>query len=115
MLSNVEITLDIPFDIHGGGNDLKFPHHENEIAQTCACNGLDKASDFAKYWFHNGFLNLSEKMSKSLGNVIYIKDLLNDYQGNHIRLALLSTQYRQPIPWSKKASRSSKINLFKDK
>ena len=116
-----EITLDIPFDIHGGGNDLKFPHHENEIAQTCACNGLDNASDFAKYWFHNGFLNLeSEKMSKSLGNVIYIKDLLNDYQGNHIRLALLSTQYRQPIPWSKKLldqakSISSKINIFLEK
>ena len=113
-----EITLDIPFDIHGGGNDLKFPHHENEIAQTCACNGLDNASDFAKYWFHNGFLNLeSEKMSKSLGNVIYIKDLLKEYQGNHIRLALLSTQYRQPIPWSKKLldqakSISEKINNF---
>ena len=113
-----EITLDIPFDIHGGGNDLKFPHHENEIAQTCACNGLDNATDFAKYWFHNGFLNLeSEKMSKSLGNVIYIKDLLNEYQGNHIRLALLSTQYRQPIPWSKKLldqakSISKKINSF---
>ena len=115
-----EITLDIPFDIHGGGNDLKFPHHENEIAQTCACNGLDNASDFAKYWFHNGFLNLeSEKMSKSLGNVIYIKDLLKEYQGNHIRLALLSTQYRQPIPWSKKLldqakSISEKINNFLD-
>ena len=68
-----EITLDIPFDIHGGGNDLKFPHHENEIAQTCACNGLDNASDFAKYWFHNGFFNLeSEKMSKSLGNMLSI-------------------------------------------
>lgn len=113
-----EITLDIPFDIHGGGNDLKFPHHENEIAQTCACNGLDNATDFAKYWFHNGFLNLeSEKMSKSLGNVIYIKDLLKEYQGNHIRLALLSTQYRQPIPWSKKLldqakSISEKINNF---
>jgi cysteinyl-tRNA synthetase len=113
-----EITLEIPFDIHGGGNDLKFPHHENEIAQTCACNGLDNASDFAKYWFHNGFLNLeSEKMSKSLGNVIYIKDLLKEYQGNHIRLALLSTQYRQPIPWSKKLldqakSISEKINNF---
>ena len=115
-----EITLDIPFDIHGGGNDLKFPHHENEIAQTCACNGLDNASDFAKYWFHNGFLNLeSEKMSKSLGNVIYIKDLLREYQGNHIRLALLSTQYRQPIPWSKKLldqakSIYEKINNFLD-
>ena len=113
-----EITLDIPFDIHGGGNDLKFPHHENEIAQTCACNDLDNATDFAKYWFHNGFLNLeAEKMSKSLGNVIYIKDLLNEYQGNHIRLALLSTQYRQPIPWSKKLldqakSISKKINSF---
>ena len=116
-----EITLDIPFDIHGGGNDLKFPHHENEIAQTCACNGLNNAADFAKYWFHNGFLNLeSEKMSKSLGNVIYIKDLLNDYQGNHIRLALLSTHYRQPIPWSKKLldqakSISSKINNYLEK
>jgi len=113
-----EITLDIPFDIHGGGNDLKFPHHENEIAQTCACNDLDNATDFARYWFHNGFLNLeAEKMSKSLGNVIYIKDLLNDYQGNHVRLALLSTQYRQPIPWSKKLldqakSISKKINSF---
>ena len=116
-----EITLDIPFDIHGGGNDLKFPHHENEIAQTCACNDLDNATDFAKYWFHNGFLNLeAEKMSKSLGNVIYIKDLLNEYQGNHIRLALLSTQYRQPIPWSKKLldqakSISKKINSYLEK
>ena len=116
-----EITLDIPFDIHGGGNDLKFPHHENEIAQTCACNDLDDATDFAKYWFHNGFLNFeAEKMSKSLGNVIYIKDLLNEYQGNHIRLALLSTQYRQPIPWSKKLldqakSISKKINSYLEK
>ena len=116
-----EITLDIPFDIHGGGNDLKFPHHENEIAQTCACNDLDDATDFAKYWFHNGFLNFeAEKMSKSLGNVIYIKDLLNEYQGNHIRLALLSTQYRQPIPWSKKLldqakSISKKISSFLEK
>ena len=97
-----EITLDIPFDIHGGGNDLKFPHHENEIAQTCACNGLSNVEDFARYWFHNGFLNLgSEKMSKSLGNVVYIKDLIKEYSGNQIRLALLSTQYRQPIPWNK--------------
>ena len=104
-----EITLDIPFDIHGGGNDLKFPHHENEIAQTCACNGLSNAEDFARYWFHNGFLNLdSEKMSKSLGNVVYIKDLLKEYNGNQIRLALLSTQYRQPIPWNKTLLNQSK-------
>ena len=113
-----EITLDIPFDIHGGGNDLKFPHHDNEIAQTCAFHNTDNAEDFAKYWFHNGFLNLeSEKMSKSLGNVIYIKDLLAEYDGNHIRLALLSTQYRQPIPWSKNLldqakSISTKITNF---
>ncbi len=104
-----EITLDIPFDIHGGGNDLKFPHHENEIAQTCACNDLSNVEDFARYWFHNGFLNLgSEKMSKSLGNVVYIKDLLKEYNGNQIRLALLSTQYRQPIPWNKALLEQSK-------
>ena len=115
-----EITLDIPFDIHGGGNDLKFPHHDNEIAQTCAFHDKDNAEDFAKYWFHNGFLNLeSEKMSKSLGNVIYIKDLLAEYDGNHVRLALLSTQYRQPIPWSKNLldqakSISTKITNFLD-
>ena len=61
-----ELTLNIPFDIHGGGNDLKFPHHDNEIAQTCAYHGSSEPQDFARYWFHNGFLNLeNEKMSKS--------------------------------------------------
>ena len=96
-----EKTLGVPFDIHGGGNDLKFPHHENELAQTCAYHCSNEPKTFAKYWVHNGFLNLEdEKMSKSLGNVIYIDQLLKKYKGNEVRLALLSTHYRQPIPWS---------------
>ena len=90
-----EIVLGVPFDIHGGGNDLKFPHHDNEIAQTCAYHSNESAESFAKYWFHNGFLNLdNEKMSKSLGNVVYIDDLKKNFKGNEIRLALLSTHYR---------------------
>ena len=94
-------TLSVPFDIHGGGNDLKFPHHDNEIAQTCGFHGTEDPTSFAKYWVHNGFLNLqNEKMSKSEGNVIYLEDLLTDFKGNEIRLALLSSHYRQPIPWS---------------
>ena len=96
-----ESSLGVPFDIHGGGNDLKFPHHDNEIAQTCGFHNNSDPTCFAKYWIHNGFLNLAdEKMSKSLGNVVYIDDLIKDYKGNDIRLALLSTHYRQPIPWS---------------
>ena len=96
-----ESSLGVPFDIHGGGNDLKFPHHDNEIAQTCGFHNNSDPTCFAKYWVHNGFLNLAdEKMSKSLGNVVYIDDLIKDYKGNEIGLALLSTHYRQPIPWS---------------
>lgn len=96
-----ESSLGVPFDIHGGGNDLKFPHHDNEIAQTCGFHNNSDPTCFAKYWVHNGFLNLvDEKMSKSLVNVVYIDDLIKDYKGNDIRLALLSTHYRQPIPWS---------------
>ena len=96
-----ESSLGVPFDIHGGGNELKFPHHDNEIAQTCGFHNNSDPTCFANYWVHNGFLNLAdEKMSKSLGNVVYIDDLIKDYKGNDIRLALLSTHYRQPIPWS---------------
>ena len=96
-----EFSLGVPFDIHGGGNDLKFPHHDNEIAQTCGFHNNSDPTCFAQYWVHNGFLNLAdEKMSKSLGNVVYIDDLIKDYKGNEIRLALLTTHYRQPIPWS---------------
>lgn len=81
-------------DIHGGGFDLKFPHHENEIAQCQACYG----HKIAKYWMHNGFININnEKMSKSLGNFVTAKDALAKYSGNVVRLLLLSTYYRSPV------------------
>lgn len=81
-------------DIHGGGYDLKFPHHENEIAQASAMHG----NKIAKYWMHNAFINFgNEKMSKSLGNVIYAKDMLEKYGGPVTRLVILSAHYRQPV------------------
>lgn len=85
-------------DIHGGGNDLIFPHHENEIAQsTCAHGG----EAFARVWMHNGFVNVDHtKMSKSLGNVILVRDLLDQAPGEAVRLALLSAHYRQPLDWT---------------
>ena len=84
------------FDIHMGGLDLRFPHHENEIAQSCCANGTDF---MAKYWVHNGFVTVEgEKMSKSLGNFFTIPDLLaKGYKGEAIRLALLETHYRAPL------------------
>jgi cysteinyl-tRNA synthetase len=90
--------LGTTIDIHGGGNDLIFPHHENEIAQsTCAHGG----APFSRYWLHNGFVNVdSTKMSKSLGNVVLVRDLLEDAPGEVVRLALLSAHYRQPLDWS---------------
>jgi cysteinyl-tRNA synthetase len=85
-------------DIHGGGNDLIFPHHENEVAQsTCAHGG----QLFVRYWLHNGFVNVDHtKMSKSLGNVLLVRDLLKEAPGEAIRLALLSAHYRQPLDWT---------------
>ena len=85
-------------DIHAGGQDLVFPHHENELAQsTCAHGG----ESFARYWVHNGFLSIdSSKMSKSLGNVLLVHDLIKTTPGEVIRLALLSAHYRQPLDWS---------------
>jgi cysteinyl-tRNA synthetase len=85
-------------DIHGGGNDLIFPHHENELAQsTCAHDG----ELFCRYWMHNGFVNVDHtKMSKSLGNVVLVRDLLEQAPGEAIRLALLNAHYRQPLDWS---------------
>ncbi len=85
-------------DIHGGGNDLIFPHHENEIAQsTCAHGG----ACFCRFWIHNGFVNVdSAKMSKSLGNVLLVHDLLEEAPGEAIRLALLAAHYRQPLDWT---------------
>ena len=85
-------------DIHGGGLDLIFPHHENEIAQSC-CNNNTK--NFANYWVHNGFVTINkEKMSKSLGNIISITDAVKKYSGQVVRLALLSAHYSQPLDWN---------------
>lgn len=96
-------------DIHGGGNDLIFPHHENEIAQSaCAHNG----EIFARYWMHNGFVNVhSEKMSKSLGNIVLVHELLEQGSGEAIRLALLGAHYRQPLDWSDAVLRDSQRKL----
>ena len=84
-------------DIHGGGQDLKFPHHENEIAQSEACNGVP----FAKYWMHNGYITIDGvKMSKSLNNFFTVRDIRKLYSGDVIRFFLLSGHYRSPINFS---------------
>ena len=100
-----EKHLGLPFDIHGGGADLKFPHHENEVAQSCCAHGAgDDLSAFAKVWVHNGFVTVEgEKMSKSLGNVMLAHDLLEQHQGEALRLTLLSAHYRQPLDWTENA------------
>ena len=88
------------FDIHGGGRDLIFPHHENEIAQSRCANNIN---NFANYWVHNGFITISnEKMSKSLGNILKISDFKNKVNGQVLRLALISTHYKQPLDWNNK-------------
>ncbi len=96
-------------DIHAGGQDLVFPHHENELAQSrCAHDG----ADFARYWVHNGFLSMDhEKMSKSLGNVLLVHDLIKTIPGEVIRLALLGAHYRQPLDWSEDTIKSAKRML----
>ena len=97
-----EKTLGLPFDIHSGGMDLVFPHHENEIAQTCSLDGNHEPESFAKFWFHNGFVNVEgEKMSKSIGNIKLVHDLKKQYKGEVLRLTLLSAHYRQPLNWTK--------------
>ena len=86
------------FDIHGGGIDLVFPHHENEIAQSCCAFGIPR---MANIWMHNGFLQMEgEKMSKSLGNFTTIRELLQDWPGEVLRFTMLRTHYRQPIDWT---------------
>ena len=97
-----EDILKAPFDIHGGGLDLKFPHHENEIAQSCCySDNLENADSYAKYWMHNGFVNINDqKMSKSLGNIKLVREYLKIYDGEVIRLALLSSHYRSPLNWT---------------
>ena len=102
--------LGVDFDIHGGGADLMFPHHENEIAQSCCAN---KGSHFAGMWIHNGFLTVNgEKMSKSLGNFLTVHDVLESgVQGEVIRLALLSSHYRKPLDWNDKLVDDAKKTL----
>jgi len=97
------------FDIHGGGLDLVFPHHENEIAQSRCAHGTDI---MAKYWMHNGYLMVEgEKMSKSLGNFYTVHDLLDEFPGEAIRLLLLKTHYRQPLDFTKDGLREAKREL----
>lgn len=99
------------FDIHGGGLDLIFPHHENEIAQSVCANKTDK---FSNYWMHNGYVTVNkQKMSKSLGNFVTIDELKKNYNGQVIRLAMLSTHYSQPFDWNNEILESSKKNLDK--
>ena len=112
----IEKTLGLPIDIHGGGIDLVFPHHENEIAQGVCANGHaqgDKAHDeYARYWMHNGFLTVdAEKMSKSIGNVLLLHDLVQAMPGEVVRWALLSAHYRQPLDWNQGLLDQSRKNL----
>jgi cysteinyl-tRNA synthetase len=99
------------FDIHGGGLDLIFPHHENEIAQSCSNNSSE---NFSNYWVHNGFVTINkEKMSKSLGNIISITEAVNKYSGQVVRLALLSAHYSQPLDWNDKLLENQKSTIEK--
>ena len=108
-----EKTLGLPFDIHSGGMDLIFPHHENEIAQSCTAHKkMDNPKAFAKYWMHNGFVIVDgEKMSKSIGNIRLVHELIKQYRGEVLRLALLSTHYRQPLNWTSAAIEQSHKTL----
>jgi cysteinyl-tRNA synthetase len=105
------------FDIHGGGNDLLFPHHENEIAQSCCANGTDR---MARYWLHNEMLQVEgKKMSKSLGNFFTVRDLLDGHDGQPgvhgevIRFVMLSTHYRKPMDWTAEKAREAEATLRK--
>ena len=96
-------------DIHGGGLDLIFPHHENEIAQSRCAHG---GAPLARYWVHNGFVDMgAEKMSKSLGNIVTPEELLKSHRGETLRLALLSAHYRQPLPWTEALVAQAKATL----
>jgi cysteinyl-tRNA synthetase len=111
-----ESILGMPIDIHGGGQDLIFPHHENEIAQSEAACGCE----MSKFWMHNGFVNTNkEKMSKSLGNFFTIRDILEDIDPEVLRFFLLTTHYRQPLEYAdsklyEAESSLGRIYIFKD-
>ena len=99
------------FDIHGGGLDLIFPHHENEIAQSCSNNNT---KNLANYWVHNGFVTINgEKMSKSIGNIVTISEAVDKYSGQVVRLALLSSHYSQPLDWNDKLLKNQESILNK--
>ena len=108
-----EKTLGVPFDIHSGGQDLIFPHHENELAQCCGVhNKTNDISSYARYWIHNGMLKFDgDKMSKSLGNIRIINDLIKDHKGETLRMVLLSTHYRQPLNWTSKTIEQAQKSL----
>ncbi len=97
------------FDIHGGGIDLVFPHHENEIAQSCCAFHRNR---MASFWMHNGFLQVEgDKMSKSLGNFVTIRELLEDWPGEVLRFQMLMTHYRSPIDWTRNATEQASVAL----
>ena len=107
MIKNI-IGNDATLDIHGGGNDLIFPHHENEIAQGSCCS----SSDYCNYWFHNGIVLVDKKkMSKSLGNVILVSDILSEENPIVVRIALMSSHYRQPLNWTQDTMNNSR-NIY---
>ena len=105
----IEHHLGRTIDIHGGGNDLKFPHHENEIAQSrCAHQG----APLARYWVHNGFVEIdATKMSKSIGNVLLVRELLRKHPGEALRMALIRGKYREPLNWTDELVEQAKAQL----
>lgn len=105
----IEKHLGETIDIHGGGRDLIFPHHENELAQSACAHG---GKEYVRYWMHNGYINIDgEKMSKSLGNFRTVRELLQQYKGEVLRFALLSAQYRSELDFSKELLDQSKASL----
>jgi cysteinyl-tRNA synthetase len=105
----IEHHLGQTIDIHGGGNDLKFPHHENEIAQSACAHG---GAALARYWVHNGFVQIdSTKMSKSIGNVLLVRELLEKHNGETLRMALIRAKYREPLNWNDELVEQAKSQL----
>ena len=110
-----EKHLGLPIDIHCGGADLKFPHHDNEIAQSCCAHGTNDLASFSRYWMHNGFLTVEgEKMSKSIGNIILVHDLADKgLKGEVVRYVLLFAHYRQPLDWTEAMVHQAQKSLDK--